>query len=133
MSKQEHILVTGGAGYIGSVLVPMLLQAGYSITVLDNFLYNQESLTDVCHYKELEIIHGDVRNKDLMQQVIKKADIIIPLACLVGAPICDKNPIDAKAINLEAIKTILELKTDKQKIIFPTTNADYRQVHPALY
>lgn len=120
-----NVLVTGGAGYIGSVLVPDLLKAGHSVTVIDNFMYSQTSLLDCCHRKELQIINGDARDKDLISKHLKKVDIIIPLACLVGAPLCDKNPVEARSINFEAIKLLLELRKKEQRIIFPTTNSGY--------
>ena len=83
-----NILVTGGAGYIGSVMVPILLQAGHRVTVLDNFLYNQSSLLDVCHNEALTIVRGDVRDTALVRKLASKADALFPLACLVGAPLC---------------------------------------------
>ncbi len=124
-NKPLKILITGGAGYIGSVLVPELLKQGHEVTVIDNFMYNQPSLLDSCHYKTLKIARGDVRNEKLMAQHIKEKDFIIPLACLVGAPLCDRDPIAARNINLEAIKTILRLREPHQKIIFPNTNSGY--------
>lgn len=119
------ILVTGAAGYIGSVLVPELLNRGDEVTAIDNFMYNQSSLLDVCHNKDLTIVRGDSRDKNLISKHIQGVDFIIPLACLVGAPLCDKDPVAAKSVNLDAIKTILELRRPKQKIIFPNTNSGY--------
>lgn len=119
------VLVTGGAGYIGSILVPALLENGFEVTVVDNFMYGQTSLLDCCYHKNLRIINGDVRNKDLISDVIRNMDFIIPLACLVGAPICAKMPIEAKTINYDAVKLILEIREKGQKIIFPTTNSGY--------
>jgi len=119
------ILITGGAGYIGSVLTPELLKQGHEVTVIDNFMYNQPSLLDCCHYKTLKVVRGDVRNEKLISQCLKGMDFIIPLACLVGAPLCDKDPLAARNINLEAIKTILRLREPNQKIIFPNTNSGY--------
>jgi len=119
------ILVTGGAGYIGSTLVPMLLEKGVEVTVVDNFFYKQNSLLNVCYDQNLKIIRGDCRDEKLMKSVIKEQDYIIPLACLVGAPLCDKFPQEAKSINLDAIKLILKLRSPKQKIIFPNTNSGY--------
>lgn len=119
------ILVTGGAGYIGSILVPMLLEKGAGVTVVDNFFYKQNSLLDVCFNPKLKIIRGDCRDESLMKKVIKDQDFIIPLACLVGAPLCDKFPMEAKSINLDAIKMIIKLRSKKQKIIFPNTNSGY--------
>ena len=119
------ILVTGAAGYIGSVLVPILLKNGHEIIAIDNFMYKQTSLLECCHYKNLTLINGDVRNTALLETKLKTVDAVIPLACLTGAPLCDKDPITAKWVNFEAIKTILEKRSPSQVIIFPTTNSGY--------
>jgi nucleoside-diphosphate-sugar epimerase len=119
------VLVTGGAGYIGSILVPMLLKKDAEVTVVDNFFYNQNSLLDVCYHPRLKVVKGDVRDKTLMISLLKGQDFIIPLACLVGAPLCEKLPQEAKAVNLDAIKMILKLRSKGQKIIFPNTNSGY--------
>ncbi|MBF0351797.1 MAG: NAD(P)-dependent oxidoreductase [SAR324 cluster bacterium] len=120
-----RVLVTGGAGYIGSVLVPMLLNRGDAVTVIDNFMYGQSSLLDCCHQSKLTIIRGDVRDEKLLAQEVKKADAILPLACLTGAPLCNKEPQMAKAVNLEAVKIIHSLKSKEQRMIFPNTNSGY--------
>ena len=119
------ILVTGGAGYIGSVLVPKLLGHGYEVIVIDNFMYNQTSLLDCCHAKKLTIIRGDVRIKSLIKEQLKKVDAIFPLACLTGAPRCDLDPVGASTTNFEAIKTILKFRSKKQPIIYPSTQSVY--------
>lgn len=119
------ILITGAAGYIGSVLVPELLKKGHEVVAIDNFMYNQAPLLDVCHYKTLTVVRGDARDRDLIIKHIKGVDFIIPLACLVGAPLCAKDPVAAKSVNLDAIKMILELRQPEQKIIFPNTNSGY--------
>lgn len=119
------ILVTGGAGYIGSVLVPELLRNGYEVTVIDSFLYQQSSLLDCCYHKKLKIIRGDARNKNLIAEHLKRADIIFPLACLTGAPLCAQDPIGAQSVNLDAVKMIVDLRSKRQRIIFPTTNSGY--------
>lgn len=121
----KKILVTGGAGYIGSVLVPELLRAGHEVTVIDNFLYNQNALLDVCNFKSLTVIRGDARDEKLIGKHIKGKDFIIPLACIVGAPACDRDPVAAHTINLGAIQLILKLRAPQQKIIFPNTNSGY--------
>lgn len=118
------ILVTGGAGYIGSVLVPMLLNIGHEVIVVDNFMYGQRSLLDCCHNANLTIIRDDVRNEQLIAGLVQKVDCIIPLACIVGAPACDKDPVAARTVNLEAIKLILSFK-EHQELIFPNTNSGY--------
>jgi len=122
---KKNVLVTGGAGYIGSVLVPELLRAGYGVTVIDNFMYGQTPLLDVCHDPHLEIVRGDTRDAKLMAKQLAGKDFIIPLACLVGAPLCDKDPIAARSTNLEAIEMLLRLRIKGQKIIFPNTNSGY--------
>jgi nucleoside-diphosphate-sugar epimerase len=119
------ILITGAAGYIGSVLVPILLQNDHEVIAIDNFMYKQTSLLDCCHYDNFTLINGDVRNSALIEENLKKVDAILPLACLTGAPLCDKDPITAKAVNFEAIKTILEKRSSSQMVIFPTTNSGY--------
>ena len=80
------ILITGGAGYLGSVLTPTLLGLGHEVTVVDNFLFRQNTLADCCHYATFQVVRGDCRNEALMKQLVAKADVIIPLAALVGAP-----------------------------------------------
>jgi nucleoside-diphosphate-sugar epimerase len=119
------ILITGAAGYIGSVLVPILLQKGHEVIAIDNFMYKQTSLLDCCHFDNFTLINGDVRNSALIEENLKKVDAILPLACLTGAPLCDKDPITAKAVNFEAIKTILKKRSPSQMVIFPTTNSGY--------
>lgn len=125
MPKTKKILITGAAGYIGSVLTPTLLKAGYEVVALDNFMYGQTPLLDCCYNNKLTIVREDARNEKLMKELIKNVDFIIPLACIVGAPACDQDPIAAKSINLDAIKLILKLRNKNQKIIFPNTNSGY--------
>jgi nucleoside-diphosphate-sugar epimerase len=120
-----NILITGGAGYLGSVLTPTLLQEGHQVTVLDNFMYNQNSLLDCCHYPALTIVRGDTRDESLMKKLIKNKDAVFPLACLTGAPLCERNPKEAQEILLNAVKMILELRDKGQVVIFPTTNSGY--------
>ena len=119
------ILITGAAGYIGSVLVPILLQKGHEVIAVDNFMYKQTSLLECCHFDKLTLINEYVRNAVLIEQQLKKVDAILPLACLTGAPLCDKDPITARAVNFEAIKTILAMRSPDQMVIFPTTNSGY--------
>jgi nucleoside-diphosphate-sugar epimerase len=121
----RRILVTGAAGYIGSVLVPELLKSGYEVIAIDNFMYNQTSLLDCCFNKKLTIVRGDVRNRRLILEWIKKADAIFPLACITGATACNRDPMAAKAINCDAIRMMLDLRSKQQIIIFPTTNSGY--------
>lgn len=120
-----RILVTGGAGYIGSILVSRLLSKGYEVVVVDNFMYNQTSLLDCCNDKKLMIIRGDARDKGLISRAIKNVDAIFPLACYTGAPLCSKDQVGAETTNLDAIKMLLQLRKNDQIIIFPTTNSGY--------
>jgi len=119
------ILITGAAGYIGSVLVPILLQKGHEVIAVDNFMYKQTSLLECCHFDKLTLINEDVRNTSLIEKQVKKVDAILPLACLTGAPLCNKDPITARAVNFEAVKTILTKRNPDQMVIFPTTNSGY--------
>lgn len=121
----SNVLVTGGAGYIGSVLVPELLCAGHAVTVIDSFMYGQTSLLDVAYDKNLDVVRGDVRDEELIKKHVKGKDFIIPLAALVGAPICDKNPKDAREINLDAILMLFKLRDKNQRVLFPNTNSGY--------
>ncbi len=122
---KEKILITGGAGYIGSVLTPMLLDRDYDVTVVDNFYYNQQSLLDQCLRPNFHIVRGDVRDRDLMKKVIEDKDFIIPLAAMVGFPLCKKDETAARTINFDAIKMVTELRKPEQKIIYPCTNSGY--------
>jgi nucleoside-diphosphate-sugar epimerase len=119
------ILVTGGAGYIGSILVPKLLSEGHEVAVLDNFMYQQSSLLDCCVNNRLEIHRGDARDERLIKDLVPKADVLIPLACLTGAPICDRDPIAARTTNLDAVKMLADFKSPQQQLIFPCTNSGY--------
>ena len=120
-----NILVTGGAGYIGSVLVPMLLAKNHHVTVVDNFMYQQTSLLDVCHNKNLTLHRAEVRDMKLMGEVMKKADVVLPLACLTGAPICSRDTVGAETINRDAILNLYKLKSSAQMFFFPCTNSGY--------
>lgn len=127
------ILVTGGAGYIGSILVPSLLEKGHEVVVIDNFMYNQTSLLDVCNNPKLTIVRGDTRDEKLLTKHLKQAGAIFPLACLTGAPLCDKYPQEAQSIIIEAIKMILKHKSRDQIIIYPTTNSGYGIGQEGIY
>jgi nucleoside-diphosphate-sugar epimerase len=127
-NEQEQamrILVTGAAGYIGSVMVPMLLEQDHEVIALDSFIYNQTTLLDSCHYDKLSIIRGDARDQALVSECLKGVDAVFPLACLTGAPLCSKDPFGAKSTNLDAVRLILELRGRDQLVIFPTTNSGY--------
>jgi nucleoside-diphosphate-sugar epimerase len=119
------ILVTGGAGYIGSILVPALLDRGFAVTVVDSFLYDQDSLAAVCYHRDFTLVRGDVRSMETMRPLVAKADIIIPLAALVGAPLCDRDPIAATSTNKDAIAAMLGLLSRQQRVLLPLTNSGY--------
>jgi nucleoside-diphosphate-sugar epimerase len=121
----HQILVTGGAGYLGSTLVPELLAAGHKVTVLDNFMYHQNSLAHVCHHPGFEVVRGDVRSESTVLPLLRKADIVIPLAAYVGAPLCARDPVGATTTNHDAIVTMLKHASKHQRILMPTTNSAY--------
>src|SRR5258708_7235504 len=120
-----RILITGGAGYIGSVLTPTLLGAGHEVTVVDNFYFRQNSLTDCCHYKTFQVIRGDARDERLIQPLVAKADLVIPLAALVGVPLCNQDQIATQTTNLDAVTMLCRILTINQWIILPVTNSGY--------
>ncbi len=120
-----NILITGGAGYLGSVMTPHLLSKGHQVTVLDNFMFRQNSLADCCHYEGFQVVRGDCRDQATVKPLLKKADIIIPLAALVGAPLCNDDKEAAESVNHGAVKTLCELSSPDQKIIMPITNSGF--------
>jgi nucleoside-diphosphate-sugar epimerase len=119
------ILVTGGAGYLGSIVVPALLAAGHRVTVLDNFMYLQNSLAEVCANPNFDVINGDARSVEILKPLVKGADCVLPLAALVGAPLCKKDPIAATTTNRDAIATLTKLMSPQQRIVMPITNSGY--------
>jgi nucleoside-diphosphate-sugar epimerase len=120
-----NVLVTGGAGYIGSILVPALLDRGLTVAVVDNFMYGQDSLAAVCYHRNFNVVRGDVRSMATMRPLLKTADVIIPLAALVGAPLCDRDPIAATSTNKQAIVDMLDHISGEQRVILPITNSGY--------
>ena len=119
------ILVTGGAGYLGSTMVPDLLSAGHEVTVLDNFMFKQTSLNHCCYHPNFSVVKGDIRVESTMASLMKEADVIIPLAALVGAPLCGLDPVGATTINHDAIELMLKLLSTDQIVLMPTTNSAY--------
>ena len=120
-----NVLVTGGAGYIGSVLVEALLKRGNRVTVLDDFRYNRTSLLHLCANKRLTIVKGDVRDQAALTPLVSAADVLIPLAAIVGAPACDRQPAEARSVNVGAVKLLNRLRSDAQAVLFPVTNSGY--------
>jgi nucleoside-diphosphate-sugar epimerase len=123
MSKK--VLITGGAGYIGSMLCTKLIELGYKVTVVDLLKYDKGSLNHLYFHKNFELIKEDIRKKNLLKKILNKHDYVIPLAALVGAPLCEKFKKDAISTNLGSIKTLSRLSSKKNKIIFLTTNSGY--------
>jgi nucleoside-diphosphate-sugar epimerase len=121
----KKVLITGGAGYLGSVLIGELLIRDYEVTVIDNFMYEQVSLNNFCAHNNFNIINGDIRDEGLMKSQLANTDIIIPLAAFVGAPLCSKDPFGASSINHDAILTMLTNISKDQLVIMPTTNSAY--------
>ena len=119
------VLVTGGGGYIGSILVPELLSAGYEVTVVDNFYFGQASLNSCAASEGFNVVQGDIRNEALMKSQLRKNDIIIPLAAFVGAPLCACDSIGATSVNHDAVLMMLKNLSPQQRVLMPTTNSAY--------
>jgi nucleoside-diphosphate-sugar epimerase len=115
------------------VLVRQLLKLGHKVTVLDNFMFGPNSLLDCCHYDSFEVVRGDARDKTLLQELIRDKDIVIPLAALVGAPLCKRDRIGAETTNTGAIKTLTEILSREQRIIIPITNSGYGIGQKGIY
>ena len=120
-----NILVTGGAGYLGSIMVPELLAAGHKVTVLDNFMFKQHSLGQCCANPDFNVVKGDCRDEALMKRLTADKDVVIPLAALVGAPLCALDPIGATSTNLDAQKMLFKLLSKDQRVLMPITNSGY--------
>jgi nucleoside-diphosphate-sugar epimerase len=121
----EHVLVTGGAGYLGSVMVPALLEQGYRVTVLDSLYYRQATLLDCCANPAFHFVRGDCRDEGLVSELLRQADAVIPLAALVGAPLCDRDTVGATTVNRDAVVMLNRLRSRAQKLLIPITNSGY--------
>lgn len=120
-----NILVTGGAGYLGSIMVPALLAAGHRVTVLDNFMFRQNSLAHCCADENFELLRGDCRDETLVKTLLREADVVIPLAALVGAPLCKMDPVGATSTNLDAQLMLFRSLSREQRVLMPITNSGY--------
>jgi len=120
-----NVLITGGAGYIGSMLTPALLAEGHQVTVLDNFHFRQNSLLDCCHWDSFRIVRGDCREESTIKPLLAGADLIIPLAALVGVPLCNTDRLATESTNQGAIEMLCRLAGSDQRVIMPVTNSGY--------
>jgi nucleoside-diphosphate-sugar epimerase len=125
MSEKLDILVTGGAGYLGSIMVPEFLAAGHKVTVLDNFMFKQNPLAHVCANPDFDVVRGDARDEALIKNAIKGTDVVIPLAALVGAPLCNNDQLGTTSINRDSVVMLTKLLSKDQRILMPITNSGY--------
>jgi nucleoside-diphosphate-sugar epimerase len=119
------MLITGGAGYLGSIMTPYFLSSGYEVTVLDSLMYRQVPLLDCCADSNFDFVKGDCRDEGLIKDLLRDADIIIPLAALVGAPLCDQDRTAAVTVNRDAMAMIDRLRSCDQMLLIPITNSGY--------
>jgi nucleoside-diphosphate-sugar epimerase len=122
---EARVLVTGAAGYLGCILCEHLLKAGYRVTALDSLIYGQTSLFHLCANKYFDFVLGDARDAAVVANLAKEADVLIPLAAIVGAPACDRDPSFARSVNLEAIRLLNRVRSAAQLVVYPTTNSGY--------
>lgn len=122
---KKHIFITGAAGYLGSILCEHLLDAGYRVTALDALIYGEQNLNHLCADPDFDFIRGDARDEKLVTELIKDADVLIPLAAIVGAPACDLDPVMSTSVNRDAIEMLCRVRRWEQLIIYPTTNSGY--------
>ena len=121
----SNILITGGAGYLGSVMAPAMIDAGHRVTVLDNFMFAQNSLAQLCSNDAFDVVRGDARDMKIVKPLAAKADVIIPLAAIVGAPMCDRDQVAATTTNLDAVRDLAASLSKDQRILMPITNSGY--------
>ncbi len=125
MTDNFNILITGGAGYLGSIMAPEFLAEGHHVTVLDNFMFDQNSLGHLCADANFDLYRGDARDEEALKPLVKDADIVIPLAALVGAPMCNRDPLAATSTNRDAVETLVGLLGKDQRVLMPITNSGY--------
>lgn len=125
MSEKQSIVVTGGAGYLGSIMVPALLAEGHRVTVVDSFLYRENALFEVCCHPNFSVVRGDARDENVMAPLVRNADVVIPLAALVGAPLCNRDQIGAVSTNRDAVVMLTRLLSPDQRMVIPNTNSGY--------
>ncbi len=121
----DRVLVTGGAGYLGSILCEHLLHKGYQVTVLDSLLYGEQSLFHLAGHPHFDFVHGDARDEEQLRRLVRGADAIIPLAAIVGAPACDRDPLLTRSVNVDAIRLLNRVRSPHQLLVYPTTNSGY--------
>ena len=120
-----RILVTGAAGYIGCMLIPDLLNEGHDVVGLDTFTRNDTVLAGLCADARFDPVRGDARDVGLLKSLVAKVDVVIPLAALVGAPLCKQDPLNATTTNLDAVRSVVSMLSPSQRIVYPTTNSGY--------
>ena len=128
-----HVLLTGGAGYLGSIMTEHLLKEGYVVSVVDNLMYRQRSLFHLCAHQNFKFYFGDQRDTALLKKLFKNADVIIPLAAIVGAPACQRNPWLAEQVNHESLMALNKLRDPNQLLVYPTTNSGYGTQSGAIF
>ena len=121
----NKVLVTGGAGYIGCLLVNELLNQGYDVTVIDNFMYQQTSLLNFCNNKNFKVVKADVRDMAAMEPLVQSHHTIFPLAAIVGAPACSKDPTLVREVHIESITNLMKLISNNHRVVYPVTNSGY--------
>lgn len=121
----RKVLVTGGAGYIGSILVPKMLALGWDVTLVDTFRGGGTELSAACQYEKFYPIKGDARDERLLDELVPRHDVILPLAALVGAPLCKEDQIGAITLNRDAVRAIVNRTSPSQIVVYPTTNSGY--------
>jgi nucleoside-diphosphate-sugar epimerase len=120
-----NILIAGGAGYIGNILVPFLLEQGHVVTVLDNLIHRQHGIMENCSYPRFNFVYGDVRDEELYGKLISENDAIINLAAYVGMPLCKRFPVETKQVNQESAEFLAKKVSKNQIVIYTTTNSGY--------